>query len=76
LYVTAAFAVSLGLGAASSLFAREPVELRVQATRRELLLGGDLLTTFPPVALLWGVGNGLGPGLSLLIDLGPIFTIF
>ncbi len=69
-----AFALRLGLGASPRLFAGQPVQLGIQATSHELLLGLDLLSTLPPLSLLGRLGDRLGAGLRLG-DFGP-FTYF
>jgi len=45
--------------------------LGIEAARRELLRAADFLAAFPPIGIMWGVGNRLGAGL-LLRDLGPV----
>lgn len=63
--VTAAFALSPGLGAATGLVAGQPVELGVEAAGREFLGRGDLLAPFPPLSLLGRLGDCLGASLGL-----------
>jgi hypothetical protein len=65
LYVTAALAICLGLRATSRLAARQAIELRIQPARGELLAALDLLPAFPPLRILWRLGDGLGAGFSL-----------
>jgi hypothetical protein len=65
LYVTAAFAVGLGLRAAARFTARQAIELCIQPPRGELLPRLDLLAPFPPLPFLRRLGDRLRAGFSL-----------
>lgn len=59
LNIAAALAVCLGLRTAARLTARQAIKLRVQAARVELLAALNLLAPFPPLRILWRLGDGL-----------------
>ena len=65
LNVTAAFTIGFRAGATTGLLARQAIELSVKTTWRELLRAADLLTTLPPVRIVWCLRYRLWSGLLL-----------
>jgi hypothetical protein len=53
------------LRTASRLAARQAIKLRIQPARGEFLAALDLLSTFPPLRILWRLRDGLWAGFSL-----------
>ena len=63
--IPAALTIGLGTRSTASRAARQAVKLRVEPAGREFLSGVNILTTLPPLAVLGGLGYGLGAGLGL-----------
>jgi hypothetical protein len=73
--VASTLAVGLRARTATSLLARQPVELGVEPARGKFRRTADLLAAFPPVGVMRRLGDGLRPGL-VLGDFGPVGDLF